>query len=50
MILAAHRAGSIDPIRAELQASQSELLAWLERMMPVIFANSYMCGPEMDEV
>jgi hypothetical protein len=50
LILAAERTGSTDALRAEMQATQPELFAWLARMVPGMFAKSHRWIAEMDEV
>jgi 3-hydroxyisobutyrate dehydrogenase-like beta-hydroxyacid dehydrogenase len=50
MMLAATRAGSAEALRAELQASQPALLAWLMRQVPGMYGKAYRWVGEMDEI
>ena len=50
MILAAERAGVDDALRAELGASQAEMLARLRRAIPDMLPKAYRWVPEMREI
>jgi putative dehydrogenase len=50
MVLAAERAGVGDALRAELGASQAEMLARLRKAVPAMFPKAYRWVPEMHEI
>lgn len=50
MMLAATRGGSDDALKAELAESQPELLRFLARSVPGMYAKSYRWVAEMDEI
>ena len=50
MLLAAARAGSAAALHEELQFSQPEMLAWLQRFLPAMPAKAYRWIAEMQEI
>jgi 3-hydroxyisobutyrate dehydrogenase-like beta-hydroxyacid dehydrogenase len=50
MILAAHREGITDTLRAEFEVSQPQLFAWLQRQLPAMFSKAYRFNGEMLEI
>ena len=50
MLLAACRQGTAADVRAELAASQPELVAWLTRQVPKMFPKAYRWVAEMEEI
>lgn len=50
MLLAATRAGTAAPLRAELTQSQPQLLAWLTRQVPRMPDKAYRWVAEMEEI
>ena len=50
MLLAAARAGSAAALHEELQFSQPEILAWLQRFLPGMPAKAYRWVAEMQEI
>jgi len=50
MMLAATRGGSAAALKAELAESQPQLLAWLARQTPNMYAKAYRWVAELDEI
>jgi 3-hydroxyisobutyrate dehydrogenase-like beta-hydroxyacid dehydrogenase len=50
MIRGAQRAGAGEALRRELQESQPDLVAWLERYLPGMPPKAYRWAPEMEEI
>ncbi|GGC38914.1 6-phosphogluconate dehydrogenase [Siccirubricoccus deserti] len=50
MILAAGRNGAAEGLRAELERSQPQLLAWFGRMVPPMYDKAYRWVGEMEEI
>ena len=50
MMLAATRGGSAEALKAELADSQPQLLAWLTRQTPNMYAKAYRWVAELDEI
>lgn len=50
MMLAATRAGAAEGLRAELERSQPQLLAWFNRMVPPMYDKAYRWVGEMEEI
>ncbi|MCB4820658.1 NAD(P)-dependent oxidoreductase [Roseicella aerolata] len=50
MMLAATRAGAAEGLRAELERSQPQLLAWFRRMVPPMPDKAYRWVGEMEEI
>ena len=50
LILGAQRAGIDDALRQELVTYQPQILAWLKRMVPDMYAKSYRWVAEMEEI
>jgi len=50
MMLAASRAGTAEDLKAELTASQPQLLAWLTRQVPNMYSKAYRWVAEMEEI
>ena len=50
MMLAATRAGAAEGLRAELERSQPQLLAWFNRMVPSMYDKAYRWVGEMEEI
>lgn len=48
--LAAGRAGVTDALRAELRASQPQMLAYIDRALPTMFSKAYRWVAEMEEI
>jgi 3-hydroxyisobutyrate dehydrogenase-like beta-hydroxyacid dehydrogenase len=50
MVLAASRSGNADVLRAELEESDSHLLASMARRVPRMFSKAWRWAPEMQEI
>ncbi|WP_149536881.1 NAD(P)-dependent oxidoreductase [Siccirubricoccus phaeus] len=50
MLLAATRGGAAEGLRAELERSQPQLLAWFQRMVPPMYDKAYRWVGEMEEI
>lgn len=50
MMLAASRAGTAEDLKAELTASQPQLLGWLTRQVPNMYSKAYRWVAEMEEI
>ena len=50
MMLAATREGAADVLKSELAESQPQLLAWLTRQTPNMYAKAYRWVAELDEI
>lgn len=50
MLLAAHRGGVAEGLRAELERSQPALLPWLQRQVPAMYSKAYRFVGEMEEI
>ena len=50
MALAATRFGAVRELRAELADSQPQLLAWIDRSVPDMYAKAYRWVAEMEEI
>jgi hypothetical protein len=50
MILAAHRGGVAEGLRAEFERSQPALLPWLQRSIPAMYSKAYRFVGEMEEI
>ncbi|MCO6416603.1 DUF1932 domain-containing protein [Siccirubricoccus sp. KC 17139] len=50
MMLAAARGGAAEGLRAELERSQPQLLAWFQRMVPPMYDKAYRWVGEMEEI
>ena len=50
MMLAASRAGTVEPLLAEMKLSQPALLDWLTRQVPRMYPKAYRWVAEMEEI